>query len=181
MNLTMRNLSLVFVAGCWGALLNSLAVWLFGVLGIAPALGVHIAPPLTPAFLYPRLVWGGLWGFLFLLPLGRTVISGPRAPLQPGPHPGATLSGISPQGPQRRFGPAVRLSHPRIGSVLQCHLGAGRGPVAEMGAVSLKGSAPLPLRHIRPPILKPFGAWQKIFYNFHLSAPPDATKIHRES
>jgi hypothetical protein len=71
MNLTMRNLSLVFAAGCWGALCNSLAVWLFGVLRIAPALGVHIAPALTPAFLYPRLVWGGLWGLLFLLPLGR--------------------------------------------------------------------------------------------------------------
>jgi hypothetical protein len=71
MNLTMRNLSLVFVAGCWGALWNSLAVWLGGSLGIAPALGVHIAPPLTAAFLYPRLVWGGLWGCLFLIPLGR--------------------------------------------------------------------------------------------------------------
>jgi hypothetical protein len=71
MNLMMRNLSLVFVAGCWGALWNSLAVWLCGLLGIAPALGVHIAPVLTPAFLYPRLVWGGLWGLLFLLPMGR--------------------------------------------------------------------------------------------------------------
>jgi hypothetical protein len=71
MNLTMKNLSLVFAAGCWGAWWNSLAVWLFGVLGIAPALGVHIAPPLTPAFLYPRLVWGGIWGLLFLLPLGQ--------------------------------------------------------------------------------------------------------------
>jgi hypothetical protein len=70
-NLMMKNLSLVFVAGFWGALWNSLAVWLFGLLGIAPALGVHIAPALTPAFLYPRLVWGGLWGLLFLLPMGR--------------------------------------------------------------------------------------------------------------
>ena len=59
-DLTMRNLSLIFVAGCWGALWNSLAVWLGGYLGIAPALGVHIAPALTPAFLHPRLVWGGL-------------------------------------------------------------------------------------------------------------------------
>jgi hypothetical protein len=70
-NLTIKNLSLVFVAGCWGALWNSLAVWLCGLWGIAPALGVHIAPALTPAFLYPRIVWGGLWGLLFLLPLGR--------------------------------------------------------------------------------------------------------------
>jgi hypothetical protein len=73
-NLTMRNLSLVFVAGCWGALLNSLAVWFLGWLGIAQVFGVHIAPPLTPAFLYPRLVWGGLWGFLFFLPRGRLTL-----------------------------------------------------------------------------------------------------------
>lgn len=71
MDLNMRNLSLVFAAGCWGGLLNGLAVWLFGLLGITQALGVQIAPSLTPAFLYPRLVWGGLWGFLFLVPLGR--------------------------------------------------------------------------------------------------------------
>jgi hypothetical protein len=71
MTLTLRNLSLVFAAGCWGALWNSLAVWLWGWLGMAAALGVHIAPALTPAFLYPRLVWGGLWGLLFLLPMGR--------------------------------------------------------------------------------------------------------------
>jgi hypothetical protein len=70
-DLTMRNLALVFMAGCWGALLNSLAVWLCGALGINSALGVNLAPPLTTAFLYPRLVWGGLWGFLFLIPLGR--------------------------------------------------------------------------------------------------------------
>lgn len=72
MNLTMRNLSLVFAAGCWGGLLNGLAFWLFGVLGIPSALGIHSTPPaLTAAFLYPRLVWGGLWGFLFLLPISR--------------------------------------------------------------------------------------------------------------
>jgi hypothetical protein len=72
MDLTMRNLSLVFAAGCWGGLLNGLAFWLFGVLGIPTALGIHSTPPaLTAAFLYPRLVWGGLWGFLFLLPCGR--------------------------------------------------------------------------------------------------------------
>jgi hypothetical protein len=69
--LTVRTLSLVFVAGCWGAVLNGLAIWLFGMLGLTSALGVKIAPALTAAFIYPRLVWGGLWGFLFLLPAGR--------------------------------------------------------------------------------------------------------------
>lgn len=69
MNNLVRNVSLVFAAGVLGALLNSLAVWGFGELGITQALGVKIAPKLSAAFLYPRLVWGGIWGMLFLLPL----------------------------------------------------------------------------------------------------------------
>lgn len=64
-----RKLSLVFAAGALGGLVNSLAVWAFGLLGLTTALGVAIAPALTPAWLYPRLVWGGMWGVLFLIPL----------------------------------------------------------------------------------------------------------------
>jgi hypothetical protein len=71
MHLSLKNLSLVFMAGLFGGLLNCLAVWLFGWLGITQALGVHIAPPLSTALLYPKLVWGGLWGLLFLVPMGR--------------------------------------------------------------------------------------------------------------
>ncbi len=71
MNFNIKNLSLVFMAGLWGGLLNCLAVWLFGRLGIAQALGVQIAPPLSTTLLYSKLVWGGLWGVLFLAPLGR--------------------------------------------------------------------------------------------------------------
>lgn len=61
-----------FAAGCLGALANSLFLWLAGEYAITKALGVSIAPALTPAWLYPRIVWGGLWGFLFLLPLKNT-------------------------------------------------------------------------------------------------------------
>lgn len=71
MNLTMKNLSLVFMAGLLGGGLNCLVIWLLGWLGIAQAFGVNIAPPLTTDLLYPKLVWGGLWGLLFLAPLGR--------------------------------------------------------------------------------------------------------------
>ena len=67
-----RTLSLAFAAGCVGAGANSLLVWLFGDLGINAALGVKIAPKLTPAWLYPRIVWGGSWGFLFVLPILRS-------------------------------------------------------------------------------------------------------------
>ena len=69
MNNLAKKLSLVFAAGCLGGLMNSLAVWIFGVIGITSALGVKIAPPLSAPWLYPRLVWGGIWGLLFLLPV----------------------------------------------------------------------------------------------------------------
>jgi hypothetical protein len=58
-----RSLSLCFAAGAAGGLANGLALWAAGQLGVA------IAPGLTPGWLYPRLVWGGLWGALLLLPV----------------------------------------------------------------------------------------------------------------
>lgn len=63
------KLSTIFAGGVLGGLTNGLVVWLFGRYGIAAALGVAIAPPFTPPWLYHRLVWGGLWGFAFLLPI----------------------------------------------------------------------------------------------------------------
>ena len=63
-----REASLDFAAGALGGLINSLALWLAGQAGITAALGVKIAPAFTPGWLYPRVVWGGLWGLLFLLP-----------------------------------------------------------------------------------------------------------------
>jgi hypothetical protein len=69
-----RKISLVFAAGVLGGLINSLAVWIFGEFGITAAAGVKIAPKLTAAWLYPRLVWGGIWGVLFLLPMMQTSI-----------------------------------------------------------------------------------------------------------
>jgi len=65
----MRLLYIVFAAGCIGGLANSLTVWFFGDMGLTAALHVAIAPHLSASWLYPRIVWGGLWGLLFLLPL----------------------------------------------------------------------------------------------------------------
>jgi hypothetical protein len=64
-----KRLTVIFAAGCLGGLANSLAVWLFGTYGVTKSLGVRIAPDLSPVWLYPRLVWGGIWGLLFLLPV----------------------------------------------------------------------------------------------------------------
>jgi len=66
-----RTLSLAFAAGVVGGLANSLAAWASGAYGVSQALGVSLAPDFTLAWLYPRLVWGGLWGLLFALPLPR--------------------------------------------------------------------------------------------------------------
>jgi hypothetical protein len=64
-----RDLSVVFSSGCFGGLVNSLAAWLFGAAGITTALAVQIAPSLTPPYLYQRMVWGGIWGLILLLPI----------------------------------------------------------------------------------------------------------------
>jgi hypothetical protein len=64
-----RKLLICYAAGCLGALANSLVVWAFGKYGITAFFHVHMAPGLSPDWLYPRIVWGGIWGFLFLLPL----------------------------------------------------------------------------------------------------------------
>lgn len=67
----LRSLTLAFSAGCLGGLLNSITVWFFGSRGITASLGVQIAPGLTLNWLYPRIVWGGIWGILFVLPILR--------------------------------------------------------------------------------------------------------------
>ncbi len=80
----LRRISLVFAAGVFGALINSLAVWAAGRYGLSAMLGVGIAPLLTPAWLYPRLVWGGLWGLQLLLPLrGSPILLGVLLSLGP--------------------------------------------------------------------------------------------------
>ncbi len=61
-------LSAAFAAGVAGALVNSAAAWAAGATGLTAACGVALRPALTPVWLYRRLVWGGLWGLLFLVP-----------------------------------------------------------------------------------------------------------------
>lgn len=58
-------LAACFTGGCAAAFMNSLAAWLLGLWGITAFLDVAIAPNFSPQWLYPRLVWGGLWGLLF--------------------------------------------------------------------------------------------------------------------
>lgn len=64
----MKKLLICFAAGCVGALVCCLTVWFFGSQGIPGRFGVVMAPAFTTNWLYPRIVWGGLWGLLFALP-----------------------------------------------------------------------------------------------------------------
>jgi hypothetical protein len=65
----MRKISVAFSAGVFGGLVNSLAVWVFGVTKAHSILHVSIAPSWSPQWLYPRLIWGGLWSLLFITPI----------------------------------------------------------------------------------------------------------------
>jgi len=80
-----KTIIVLFAACCLGALANSLAVLVFGTTGITGAMGVSISPAMTPNWLYPRIVWGRLWGLLFLLPLHKTNIFSKGAILSLGP------------------------------------------------------------------------------------------------
>ncbi len=64
----LQKISLAFAAGSLGGLANAVIVWLFGALGVTTALGVQLTPALAPSFVYQKMVWGGIWGWLFLIP-----------------------------------------------------------------------------------------------------------------
>ena len=68
----MNKILVFFAAGCLGGLANSSTVWLFGDLNITSSFGVAISPSLTPIWLYPRIVWGGIWGLIFILPMFKS-------------------------------------------------------------------------------------------------------------
>ena len=81
----MKKILVCFAAGCLGALINSLVSWQAGEMGVARWAGVAITPSLSAGWLYPRIVWGGLWGLLFLLPLlkSRFLLKGTLLSLAP--------------------------------------------------------------------------------------------------
>lgn len=63
-------MAVCFVAGMLGALCSSTLTWAFGNWGVTALAGVTLAPPFTLAWLYPRLVWGGIWALVYFLLVG---------------------------------------------------------------------------------------------------------------
>ena len=68
LNEGLRKISVAYSAGSAGALLSSLLEWALGYAGITQMLNAKNAPDLSVDWLFLRLVWGGLWGLMFLIP-----------------------------------------------------------------------------------------------------------------
>lgn len=100
-----RKSSLLFALGAFGGLVTAFVIWLAGLAGVTGLFGVAIAPSLTPEFIYPKVVWGGIWGWLGFLPFlaAGWVLRGVMVSLIPAaaawfyflPSDGAGLLGLS--------------------------------------------------------------------------------------
>ena len=66
-----RKISGAFTGGALGALIDSANIWLLGQAGVTAMLGISLRPQFTAPWLYPRLVWGGIWAMLLILPFYR--------------------------------------------------------------------------------------------------------------
>lgn len=65
------HVSGAFTGGALGALLDSVNIWGMGVLGISDLIGITMKPEFSAPWIYQRMIWGGLWMLLLLLPLLR--------------------------------------------------------------------------------------------------------------
>jgi hypothetical protein len=73
-----RKISGAFTGGAIGGLVDSINITILGKIGISDLLGVSMKPEFTAPWLYQRMVWGGIWMLLLLLPLWKkqTVLRG---------------------------------------------------------------------------------------------------------
>lgn len=71
MNPLLKKISGAFTGGALGALLDSFNIWAMGRWGVSDLIGIDMKPEFTAPWLYQRMVWGGLWMLLLLLPLWR--------------------------------------------------------------------------------------------------------------
>jgi hypothetical protein len=63
-----RQLTLAFGAGAFGSIILALVAFVLARLGVPQGIGAS-SPPADLPFFYRLLVWGGIWGFLFVLPV----------------------------------------------------------------------------------------------------------------
>lgn len=80
-----RNISAAFTGGALGAFIDSFNIWFMGKVGISDLIGISMKPEFSPPWLYKRMIWGGIWMLLLLLPYmkNRIVLKGIVASLIP--------------------------------------------------------------------------------------------------
>jgi hypothetical protein len=80
-----RKISGAFTGGALGALLDSFNIWWMGVAGVSDWLGIGMKPEFAAPWVYKRMIWGGIWMLLLLLPVwkGRIVARGMLFSLAP--------------------------------------------------------------------------------------------------
>lgn len=66
-----RKLSGAWAGGALGALVAVATLWGLGRAGLTGRFNIGLQADLTPSGLYRQVVWGGIWGLLFLLPFWR--------------------------------------------------------------------------------------------------------------
>lgn len=65
----LRKISGAFTGGVIGGFVDSFNIWFMGVAGISDFIGIGMKPQFTAPWLYERMVWGGLWMLLLMLPI----------------------------------------------------------------------------------------------------------------
>ena len=64
-----RNISLAFTGGAIGAFIDSFNIWAMGKVGISDLIGITMKPEFTTPWVYKRMIWGGIWMLLLLIPI----------------------------------------------------------------------------------------------------------------
>lgn len=64
-----RKISAAFTGGAIGGFVDSFNIWFMGRVGISDLIGLSMKPEFSAPWLYQRMVWGGIWMLLLLLPL----------------------------------------------------------------------------------------------------------------
>ena len=67
----LRKVSGAYAGGVVGILIAIGTLWLLNQSGLTARLDIALRADLTSAGLYRHIVWGGIWGLLFLLPVWR--------------------------------------------------------------------------------------------------------------
>lgn len=73
-----KGISGAFCGGALGGFVDSFNIWFMGRVGISDLIGLGMKPEFSAPWLYQRMVWGGIWMLLLLLPLwrGRIILRG---------------------------------------------------------------------------------------------------------